>query len=253
MTGPTHPRIEFLGVRLDLLDLRDTVAAIESNLDEGRAIAHLGVNAANLILARDHPSYREDLLAADLVSPDGQSVVWGARMFGFDVPERVTGIDLMEALLGRARERDWSVYLLGARPEVVSALARRLERDGVRVAGYRDGYFSDEAVVEVVSQVRESGADLLFVGLPSPQKEHLIIHHARPAAIGVAMGVGGSFDVLSGQLKRAPGIVQRLGLEWLFRLLQEPRRLLARYAVTNTRYLLLLVAEASRRRRRHGR
>ena len=250
---PAHRRAAFLGVRLDLLDLGDTVAAIEAGLDEGRAMAHLGVNAANLILARDQHSYRDDLLAADLVTADGQSVVWGARAFGIKVPERVTGIDLMEALLIRARERGWSTYLLGARPDVVGALARRLERDGLRVAGYRDGYFTDEAAAGVVSQVKRSGADLLFVGLPSPQKERVIIHHARPAGIGLAMGVGGSFDVLAGRLKRAPALVQRLGLEWLYRLMQEPRRLFARYAITNTRYLLLLVREASQRRRRSGR
>jgi len=251
--NPTHRRAAFLGVQLDLLDLRDAVAVIEEALGNGRAIAHLGVNAANLILARDQESYRNDLIAADLVTADGQSVVWGARLFGIDVPERVAGIDLMEALLARARERGWSTFLLGARADVVAALARRLERDGLRIAGYRDGYFSDDAAAGVVSGVKRSGADLLFVGLPSPQKERLIIQHARPAGIGLSMGVGGSFDVLSGRLKRAPALVQRLGLEWLYRLLQEPRRLFARYAITNTRYLLLLVGEASRRRRRSGR
>ena len=235
---------------IDLLDMAGTIEALEGEIDAGRAVAHLGLNAANLVLAHDRPDYRRDLVAADHVSADGQAVVWGARLFGIAVPERVTGIDVMQALLSRARERGWSVYLLGARADVVADLAARIEADGVRVAGFRDGYFPAGAESEVVAEVRRSDATVLFVGLPSPQKERLIIGHARPAGIPVSMGVGGSFDVLSGRLRRAPRLVQRLGLEWLFRLAQEPRRLFRRYAITNARFGLLLLAAARRRRLR---
>ena len=246
-------RVRFLGLPLDPIDMATTVERITGFVEGGQAAAHLGVNAANLVAARDDAAYRADLEAADLVTADGQSVVWGARLFGIGVPERVTGIDLMERLLTAAGERGWSVYLLGARPETVERLAAALRSDGVAVAGHRDGYFDEDESAAVAAAVRDSGASLLFVGTPSPQKERFVIGHARPAGVPFSIGVGGSFDVLAGDLKRAPRIMQRLGLEWLFRLSQEPGRLFGRYAVTNTRFLLLLVGAALRRRPRLGR
>jgi N-acetylglucosaminyldiphosphoundecaprenol N-acetyl-beta-D-mannosaminyltransferase len=243
-------RVEFLGVPLDLLDMDGTVSAVERLTDAGTAATHLGVNAANLVMATDDDAYRSDLAAAELVTADGQSVVWGARLYGIEVPERVTGIDLMRALLDAALRRGWSVYLLGARREVVDTLAARLAAEGVRVAGWRDGYFNMDQADEVAKTVRDSSATILFVGMPSPRKERFIIHHARAAGIPFSIGVGGSFDVLAGEIRRAPRLMQRLGLEWLFRLVQEPRRLFMRYAVTNTRFLVLLVRGAAGRRRR---
>jgi N-acetylglucosaminyldiphosphoundecaprenol N-acetyl-beta-D-mannosaminyltransferase len=243
----TATRRTFLGVPLDLLDMAGTVAAIRDAVAEGRPIAHLGVNAANLVMARDDPEYRTDLASADLVTADGQSVVWGARLYGMDVPERVTGIDLMEVLVAEAVERGWSVFLLGATDAVVERLAGQLAGRGVRIAGRHHGYFPEEDEADVAAAIRASGATLLFVGMPTPRKERFVIHQAVPAGIPFSMGVGGSFDVLAGELSRAPRAMQRAGLEWLFRLVQEPRRLLRRYLVTNTRFLALLVAEAGGR------
>lgn len=242
-------RTRFLGVPLDLLDMERTVAAIAERVERGEAGAHLGVNAANLVAARDDPAYLADLAAADFITADGQSVVWGARLLNIHVPERVTGIDLMTALLEEARVREWGVFLLGARAHVVDRLARSLASDGIRVAGARDGYFDETQMPDVAEQVRASGAQLLFVGTPSPQKERFIIHHARPSGVPFAIGVGGSFDVLAGELRRAPRMMQRAGLEWVFRLVQEPTRLFARYATTNTRFVLLLIREGIRRGR----
>jgi N-acetylglucosaminyldiphosphoundecaprenol N-acetyl-beta-D-mannosaminyltransferase len=244
----TRARVRFLGVPVDPLDMGSTVSAIEGHIARGEPGAHLGVNAANLVLARDDAAYLADLSAAEIISAVGQSVVWGARLFGLQVPERVTGIDLMELLLATALSNDWGVYLVGARREVVDAVARHVTERGVRVAGHRDGYFSMTDAPEVVAAVRESGATLLFVGMPSPHKEQFIVHHARPAGVPFSVGVGGSFDVLAGEIRRAPRLMQQIGLEWLFRLVQEPRRLFGRYALTNTRFILLMITGASRRR-----
>lgn len=245
-------RTWFFGVPLDLLDMEGTIRAIERCVADGMPSAHLGANAANLIAAQDDAAYRGDLGAADLVTADGQSVVWGARLYGLAVPERVTGIDLMQETIEAARRHHWTVYLLGARAETVAALADRLRERGVPLAGHRDGYFSMDEADEVCAAVRASGATVLFVGMPSPAKERFIIRHAREAGIPASIGVGGSFDVLAGDLRRAPAFVQRIGMEWLFRLLQEPRRLLRRYAVTNTRFILLLLSGALGRRLRLG-
>lgn len=245
-------RRQLLGVPIDPIDMAGTVARIHAAIEAGRPMAHLGVNAANFVLAHDDPRYRDDLLAAELVTADGQSVVWGARLYGIRVPERVTGIDLMQALLSEAVAHGWGVYLLGARAEVVEELAARLEAEGVRVAGRHHGYFPEDQSTDVAGRIRASGATLLFVGMTTPRKERFVIHAAVPAGIPFSMGVGGSFDVLAGRVARAPRLLQRIGLEWLFRLVQEPRRLFGRYVVTNTRFLLLLVAGAAGRRLRRG-
>lgn len=245
----TGRRATFLGVPLDLLDMRETVEAIARHVEEGSPGVHLGVNAANLVMARDDGAYLADLRAGDIVSADGQSVVWGSRLLGLRTPERVTGIDLMAALLATAREHGWGVYLLGARRDVVDGLAAKLAAEGTLICGHRDGYFSDDEADAIAAEVAASGAKLLFVGTPSPGKERFLVHHARPAGVPFSIGVGGSFDVLAGELRRAPGWMQRLGLEWLYRLIQEPRRLFARYAITNTRFLWLLLREAVRTRR----
>lgn len=241
-------RARFFDLPLDLLDMGATVGVIEQAVADRRPGAHLGINAANLVASRDDPAYRADLAAADIVTADGQSVVWGARLYGHAVPERVTGIDLMGSLLEAARKHDWGVYLLGARADVVARLADRLARDGTRISGQRDGYFGADEAADVADAVVASGATLLFVGTPSPQKERFIIGAAKPSGVPFSIGVGGSFDVLAGELRRAPRLMQRLGLEWLYRLVQEPGRLFGRYAVTNTRYLGLLVAGAFGRR-----
>jgi N-acetylglucosaminyldiphosphoundecaprenol N-acetyl-beta-D-mannosaminyltransferase len=246
-------RVRFLDLPLDPLDMDDTIRAIEQRVEAGTPGVHVGLNAANLVAAHDDPAYRADLVAADLCSADGQSVVWGARQFGIPVPERVTGIDLMERLLDAARDHGWGVYLLGAKSETVVRLAVSLRDAGVRVDGYRDGYFDPEESRAVAGEVRRSGAALLFVALPSPEKERFMIGFARPAGVPFSIGVGGAFDVLAGDLHRAPRIMQRTGMEWLYRLVQEPKRLFGRYASTNTRYLLLLAQAASRRRLKVGR
>lgn len=251
MTASTRVRI--LDVPIDLLDMGATVDVVRRHVDEGRPGAHLGVNAANLMLARDDPAYLADLSAADVVTVDGQWVLWAARLLDHDLAERVTGIDLMQELLREARCREWSVYLVGARPAVVRALARRLDRSGVRVAGYRDGYFTPDASGPIAEAVRASGAQLLFVGLPSPHKERFIVEHARPAGVPFSIGVGGSFDVLSGRLRRAPRPLQRMGLEGFFRFAQEPRRLFGRHGVMSLRFVWLLARHLVRRRARPSR
>lgn len=244
-------RIRFLGVPIDPIGMDRTLALLAARADEGEPAAHLGVNATNLLAARDDPAYRADLEAADVVTADGQSVVWGTGLVGTPVPERVTGIDLMGRLVDMARERGWGVYLLGARPDVVEALARRLTASGVTVTGHRDGYLPREEWDAAARGVVESGARLLFVGMPSPAKERFVIGFARPAGVPVAVGVGGSFDVLAGKVRRAPRWLQRIGLEWLFRMAQEPRRLAGRYATTNLRFGWLLVRAVVDRRRGH--
>jgi N-acetylglucosaminyldiphosphoundecaprenol N-acetyl-beta-D-mannosaminyltransferase len=186
-----------------------------------------------------------------MVVADGMSVVWALRAAGLAVPERVAGVDLLSRLLEAGAEHGLRVYFLGARREVVSALAERCraEHPGLAVAGWRDGYFGPGEHEAAVEEIRACEPHMLFVGMPSPFKETFCQRHRERLAVPLIMGVGGSFDVLAGFIRRAPRPMQAMGLEWLWRLLMEPRKLWKRYLTTNSEFLWLASREIIARRR----
>lgn len=233
------------GVPLHPLTMRQTVDEVAALVATGGPHQHVALNAAKVVALHDDATLREIVRGCTLVSADGQAVVWAARRLGVPVPERVAGIDLMDRLLARAAREGWSVYFLGATPEVVRrVVALESERHpGLVVAGYRDGYWAPDQEDAVVAQVAATRPTLLLVAMPSPRKEQFLARHLADLATTFAMGVGGSFDVVAGVTRRAPRWMQRTGLEWAYRLLQEPRRMLRRYLVGNTRFLRLTVRE----------
>lgn len=241
---PRTERAHVLGVGIDRLDMEQTVARCRAAIEEERYFQHVVVNAAKLVALHDYPGLREIVERCDIVNADGQAVVWAARLLGDPLPERVAGIDLMHELLALAAREGWGVRVLGARPEV---LARALDRlraayTGLVVSG-RDGYFGAAENDAVCQEIRASGARLLMVALPSPRKEEFLGVNGPSLGVPFVMGVGGAIDVAAGLTRRAPRLWQRLGLEWLWRLLQEPRRLGRRYVVTNARFIGLVAAE----------
>jgi N-acetylglucosaminyldiphosphoundecaprenol N-acetyl-beta-D-mannosaminyltransferase len=176
---------------------------------------------------------------------DGMAVVWASRLLGRPLPERVSGIDLFTNLLEAAGERGESVYILGAKQDVLDRVIKIIHKryPGVTVAGARHGYFSNEDEPAIAEAIRQAGADYLFLGMTTPKKEQFIGRWGATMGVKVCHGVGGSLDVMAGEVKRAPERWQKLGLEWLYRVCQEPRRLWKRYLVTNTLFLGLLVRE----------
>ena len=210
----------------------------------------LTANAAILCMKRRDRALDSACRNADLVVPDGASVVWASRLAGLPLPARIAGVDLTVALLEAAAQHGLRVYLLGARTEVVTRLAEICKRDypGLVVAGFRDGYFGEAEHASVVEQIRKSDADLLFVGMPSPFKEIFCERFRSALGVPVMMGVGGSFDVLAGYIRRAPRWVQKLGMEWLWRLCMEPRKLWKRYLLTNSEFLWLTSKLVARER-----
>lgn len=188
--------------------------------------------------------------AGQLIVADGMSVVWALRASGQEAPERVAGVDLMAQLLEAAAENALRVYFLGAKPEVVRTLVDRshAQYPKLQIAGFRDGYFGPEDHLTIVEEIRASGAHMLFVGMPSPFKEIWCERHRQRLEVPVIMGVGGSFDVLAGFIKRAPRWAQSMGLEWFWRLLMEPRKLWKRYLTTNSEFLWLAGREIVTRR-----
>lgn len=196
-------------------------------------------NAAVLCMMRKDQELDASCRRGDLVVADGMSVVWALKASGIPVPERVTGVDLMANLLAAAARKSLRVYFLGARPEVVRDLVRLCEKQhpGLVVAGFRDGYFPRAESAKVAQEIREARPDMLFVGMPSPFKETWCERYRDVLDVPIILGVGGSFDVHAGYVRRAPVFFQKLGMEWFWRLMMEPRKMWKRYLTTNSEFL----------------
>jgi N-acetylglucosaminyldiphosphoundecaprenol N-acetyl-beta-D-mannosaminyltransferase len=244
-------RVELLGTELDLLTLNGTVDAIFNLIERGDRGWLCTVNVAILMMMRDNAFLRGFVERAAFNVADGMPLVWATRLRGPRLPGRVTGVDLIDVLCERAAATGRSVYLLGAKQEIVDKVAARLteKHPSLAISGVADGYFCEEEATERARAVAESGAAILIVGMGVPRQERFISEHWDTLAVPFAMGVGGSFDVLSGLRSRAPLWVQDIGFEWAYRLIQEPRRLFMRYLVTNTRFLWLWFLELLSRRR----
>jgi len=242
-------RIEMMGCQIDNLSMEETLQTIEGFIKSGRPQQHVVVNVDKLVKASRDAELRRIINECALVNVDGMPVVWASRLLGKGLKERVAGIDLFEALMQRSAEQGWRVFLLGAREEVVTEVASLYERKypGLTVAGYRNGYWKPEEEAAVVEQVKAAEADLLFVAISSPKKEQFLGRYQEEMKIPFAMGVGGTFDVAVGKVKRAPLWMQKSGLEWFFRFLQEPRRMFKRYFIDDVAFLWLLAKEGARR------
>jgi N-acetylglucosaminyldiphosphoundecaprenol N-acetyl-beta-D-mannosaminyltransferase len=238
------------GLTLDAITLDETVRRCLTAIATGTPIEIGVVNAAKLVNMGRDDALREAVSGCDVIVADGQSVVWASRVLGRALPERVAGIDLFERLLQESERQGLPVYFLGAKPEVLAEMIRRVtERlPGLKIAGSHDGYFDETQAPAIADEIRESGAQLLFLGMTSPKKERFVATYGARAGAMVTHGVGGSFDVLAGVVRRAPKAWQRVGMEWAYRALQEPRRLGKRYVTTNLAFLALV---ANERRRSH--
>jgi N-acetylglucosaminyldiphosphoundecaprenol N-acetyl-beta-D-mannosaminyltransferase len=246
------PAITMMGCRIDNLSMEETLGRVEQFIRSGTPHQHVVVNVDKLVKASRDEELRRIINACALVNVDGMPVVWASRLLGKPLKERVAGVDLFEALMRRSGERGWRVFLLGARAEVVAAVADTYRRryPALVIAGWRDGYWQGEAEEALVAeQVRASGADLLFVAIGSPMKEQFLGRWQATMRIPFAMGVGGSFDVAVGRVKRAPRWMQRAGLEWFYRFLQEPRRMFHRYFIEDMAFVWLLIKEAAQMRK----
>lgn len=247
-------RFELLGVTIDSVSMEQAVEWVEDLITSGGTGQHAALNAGKLARLEKEPALRSAIAGCDLVTADGQAVVWAARILGHRLPERVAGIDLMEALLARAELQGHGVYLLGARPEALAAAEADIRRrhPAIEIVGRHHGYFTGPEETGVVDDIREAAPDVLFIALETPQKELFLARHRDKLRIPFAMGVGGSFDVMAGHRSRAPIWARRLGLEWGFRLAQEPRRLWRRYLFGNLAFIALVGRELARTYRQRG-
>jgi N-acetylglucosaminyldiphosphoundecaprenol N-acetyl-beta-D-mannosaminyltransferase len=235
-------RKSFLGCPIDILTMTETVDLAREAMCSRRRLQHVALNVAKFVNMRRDPVLAADVANSDVVSIDGMGIVWGARCVGLPAKVRVTGIDLLTELLAVCADEGFKPYFLGATPKTSKRAAKRvLEKyPSIRFAGARDGYFSADQEKQVVDGIRSSGADCLFIGMPTPRKERFLAAYRDELNVSFIMGVGGAFDVLAGQIRRAPARMQQLGLEWLYRVYQEPGRMWWRYAKTNTLFAGIL-------------
>ena len=235
--------VNFFGATIDPLTMSETLVKAEDIIRDRKPVQHVVVNVAKLVMMRKDQGLRDIVNACGLINADGQGIVWGAKLLGIGIPERVAGIDLFQNIVRMAAERNYKLYFLGAKDEVVKRTVDRFQSQypHLQVAGFRNGYFNEEEEAGIIEDIRESRADVLFVAMSSPKKEVFICKYLEQMAVPFVMGVGGSFDVVAGVTKRAPEWMQKMGMEWFYRFLCEPKRMWKRYLVTNTVYLGMIL------------
>ncbi len=243
-------RVEVMGIEIDNLSMEETLSLIEEKILEGTPIQHVVVNAAKVVEVDKNPELKAIIESCEIVNADGQAVVWASKILGNPLKERVAGIDLMQALVQRASQKGWSIYFFGAKQEVLDRVVERYRKEFpmLRIAGTRNGYYAPEEESKIAADISKSGAHILFVAISSPKKEIFLNKYLYAMNVPFVMGVGGSFDVVAGLTKRAPLWMQKVGLEWLFRFLQEPRRMWRRYIIGNAEFIMLLLKYKFKRR-----
>lgn len=214
-----------MGVGFDSLTIEEAVTRANSLMDERRAAYVVTPNPEIVMACRERAETMQAVNGADLVLPDGIGVIYGARILGTPLKSKLPGIDFITALMADMAKEGKSVFLLGAKPGVAETAAERLKvmHPGLIIAGTHDGYFKEDA--PVVAAVNAAQPDLLLVCLGAPKQELWMQRNQSALRIGLMAGLGGSLDVFAGNVKRAPKAFQKLGLEWFYRLLKEPKRI----------------------------
>jgi len=219
-------RVNILGIGIDPVTMQEALSRIERFIQERVPRIVITADASGIVLAQKDPRWRDILLKADLVTPDSFGIIWASRKLGSPLSERVTGVDLVLELCALSESKGYRLFFLGASPGVADKAVERMRKrfPGIRVVGTAHGYFSDEEERSIVEKVRHARPDVLFVAMGIPRQEKFIVEHLYEMAVPVSIGVGGSFDVLSGLTKRAPYLIQKMHLEWLWRLMMNPKK-----------------------------
>tara|TARA_B100001093_G_scaffold315132_1_gene300659 strand:+ start:39 stop:782 length:744 start_codon:yes stop_codon:yes gene_type:complete len=239
-------RVTILNTTIDNLTMDQTLGLIEKKISQKAHVHHAVVNAGKIVEMQSDSQLRQSVNSSDVINADGQAVVWASKLLGEGLEERVTGIDLMINLVKLAYEKNYKIFFLGAQQkvllELINIYSSKYSKD--IIAGFRNGYFKKEEEKDIAKQIASSGANILFVAISSPTKENfLYTHRELLSEVNFIMGVGGSFDVIAGKVKRAPLWLQAIGMEWLYRLYQEPKRMWRRYLIGNSKFILLVLRE----------
>lgn len=216
-----------MGVPFDVIKMEDASNKIMSFFDDGGSHIICTPNPEIVMEAQNDRRLMDILKAADLVVPDGIGVVWASKFNEVKITERVAGYDLCQSLFKKMAQSGKTVYFFGGAPGVAHKAADKmtLKYKGLKIVGTRNGYFNSTEEKEIIREIKKASPDLLLVGLGAPKQEKWIYENLRFTGAKAAIGVGGSFDVMAGNTKRAPKVFQKLGLEWFYRLLCQPTRI----------------------------
>ncbi|MEG0895882.1 MAG: WecB/TagA/CpsF family glycosyltransferase, partial [Oscillospiraceae bacterium] len=234
-------RHKILNTYVNAISMDDTIDIVENIIKERIPTQHVVINASKINLMEKDKRLQEIVNQCPLINADGASIVWAAKVLGIPLKERVTGCDLFQNLVKVSAEKGYKIYLFGAKEEVVKKVKNIFKKQypTLQIAGYRNGYFKESDEPIIVKDMAESGADMMFVAFSSPKKEYWVKKYLKELNIPFVMGVGGSFDIVAGVTERAPIWWQKYGLEWLYRFLQEPRRMWKRYIIGNAKFVVL--------------
>ncbi len=230
--------------------MQEIISRVDVNLQNKREkILITSVNAAIFITSLDNKLITDCINSSDIVNIDGMSVYFSLKMLGIQTPERVAGPDVFYNLVKLAANKGYKPYFLGAKPKVVDAMVKRFNSEfpGLKIAGFYHGYFHDNSIDTIIKNIEESNADMLFLGIASPKREIFTNNYFHSSSVPVWKGVGGSFDIYANITKRAPFWIQGIGMEWFYRLCQEPGRMFKRYLVTNTLFIVKILCEFCRK------
>lgn len=219
-------RISVLGVPFDIITMEQTIEQILTFMQGNECKSVYTPNPEMIMTAREDQEFAEVLQNGDLVIPDGIGVVIASRLGKNPLPERVAGYDTVQNLFQRMKDTSFTVYFLGAAPGIAEEAAQKMKAKypGLQIVGWHHGYFTKEDEPAILKEINETKPDLLLVGLGFPRQEKWIAVHQKQLPVKVCIGVGGSFDGMSGKVKRAPVFFQKIGLEWFYRLLRQPTR-----------------------------
>ncbi|MGI5891330.1 MAG: WecB/TagA/CpsF family glycosyltransferase [Bacillota bacterium] len=246
--------VKILGARVDNVDMLQTLCLVQEYIDQFSKSEKnnyiVTLNAEIIYKAQEDAELLEIINKADLVTPDGTGVLWAARKLSEPLKERVTGIDLMVQICKQAHHTGWRLYLFGGMPGIADTAAANIKQrfPDINIVGSRNGYFSPAEEDSIIEDIADKKPDVLFVALGAPKQEKWINCHRDRLKAAVIIGVGGSFDVLSGNVKRAPLLWQKLHLEWLWRLLSDPRRIRRMMVLPK---FMLLVRRAKKQREKN--
>ena len=244
-------KVKILNTQIDNYTMQETLVKIEKSIQEKKSIHHVVVNAGKIVAMQDDLELRKSVNESDLINADGQAVVWASKILGKPLKERVAGIDLMTNLVALAHKKEYKIFFFGAKENIVKKVVDTYTKQYSSniIAGYRNGYFKKEDEQNIANQIANSGANILFVAISSPTKENFLFQNKELLSkVNFIMGVGGSFDVVSGLVKRAPVWMQNAGLEWFYRFAQEPKRMWKRYLIGNSKFILLVLKEKFKKR-----
>ena len=237
--------VSLLGCQIANLSMNQTVDIIHKIIETKTPHQHCVLNAGKIVLMYRESKLKKIIQSCPLVNADGQSVVWALKLLGRPLPERVTGIDLMECLLKEADKKKYRIYFLGGTPSVNESMVEKVKLmyPNIQIGGRKHGYFSEKENEAVMGDISRSYSDILFIAMGSPKKEYWLAENLELTKVPFCMGVGGSFDVFVGKAKRAPRWIQNIGMEWFYRFIQEPRRLWKRYLIDNFIFIFLVFTE----------